>query len=206
MPSSVTNIVLVTLALIALHGPAQAASPEPCGYGSTKSGQIFRVNGSDVFLRSSPNTKGEKLINHKASRALNSTEYLKIDNSVTVLEECSQGEWSRVRVKEPDWLQDSHIGWVQRSSLRGQKKDRNGIVEFIEADFIWEDRTAPYKKTIIAGVNKIHRENPRCKTIDPASADISPSKSTPSHPVFFVTCGSGLSVFNAFFSESDVEK
>lgn len=206
MPSSVTNTVFVALAIVALHTEAQAASPEPCGSTSTKSGQTLRVNGSDVVLRSAPNAKSEKLINQKATQILKTTQYLTIDNTVTVVEECTQGEWSRVGVKEPNWLQNSHIGWVQSSSLRGQKKDSGGIVEFTEADFVWDEKTSPHKKTIVAGVNKVHRENSRCKTIDPGSAYISSSKGSPSDPVFYVTCGTGASIFNAFFSKSEVEK
>lgn len=206
MPSYITNTLLVTLTIATLHGGAQAASPEPCGSSSTKSGKILRVNGSDIVLRSAPNAKSEKLINQKATEILKTTQYLTIDNTVTVVEECIQSKWSRVRVKEPDWLQSSHIGWVQSSSLRNQKKDSGGIVEFTEADFIWDKKTSPHKKTIVAGVNKVHRENSRCKTIDPATAYISSSKGTPSDPVFYVTCGTGTGVFNAFFSKSEVEK
>lgn len=206
MPSSVINPILVFLAFVVLYGEAQAASAEPCGSGSTKSGQILRVNGSDVVLRSAPNAKSEKLINQKATQILKTTQYLTIDNTVTVVEECTKGEWSRVRVKEPDWLQNSHIGWAQSSSLRGQKKDSDGIVEFTSADFVWDKKTSLHKKTIIAGVNKVHRENSRCKTIDPGSAYISSSKGSPSDPVFYVTCGTGAGVFNAFFSKSEIEK
>lgn len=206
MTSSVTNTFLVAFAIVALHGEAQAASAEPCGSGSTKSGQTLRVIGSDVVLRSAPNSESEKLINQKATQIFKTTQYLTIDNSVTVVEKCTQGEWSRVRVKDPDWLKNSHIGWVQSSSLRGQKKGSGGIVEFTEADFAWDKNTSPHKKTIIAGVNKIHRENSRCKTIDTGSLDISTSKGSHSDPVFYVTCGTGAGAFNAFFSKSEVEK
>ena len=79
-------------------------------------------------------------------------------------------------------------------------------VAFTEADFYWDKKTRAYKKTIIAGVNKIHRENARCKTIDPGSAYISSNKGTRSDPVFYVTCGTGAGTFNAFFSKSEIEK
>lgn len=206
MPLFVTNTLLVALAIVALHAEAQAASPEPCGSASTKSGQTLRVNSSDVALRSAPNAKSEKLINQKATQILKTTQYLTIDKTVTVVQECTQGEWSRVGVIEPDWLKNSHIGWVQSSSLRGQKKDSGGIVEFTEADFVWDKKISPHKKTIVAGVNKVHRENSGCKTIDPGSAYISSGKGSASDPVFYVTCGTGASVFNAFFSKSEVEK
>lgn len=207
MSSPITNTFAVALTIVLLHGSeAQAASAEPCSTASTKSGQTLRVNGSNVVLRSAPNAKSEKLINQKATQIMKSTQYLTIDNTVTVVEECNQGDWSKVRVTEPDWLRDSHIGWVPSSSLRGQKKDSGGVVQFTEADFVWDKETSPHKKTIVAGVNKVHRENSRCKTIDPGSAYISSSKGSASDPVFFVTCGTGANTFNAFFSKSEIEK
>ena len=80
------------------------------------------------------------------------------------------------------------------------------FAEFTEKDFYWDKKTTPYKDVIVAGVNKIHRENSNCKTIDPSSAYISSSKGTKTNPVFFVTCGKGADTFNFFFSKSDVEK
>lgn len=199
-------ISICAFALIAVFsGYVNAASTEPCGAGTVKSGKTFKVNGDENVLRESPNDSGHKLINEKATSILKKTMYLTIDNSTTVLEECTKGEWSKVRVLEPDWLRATHIGWVKASVLRKPKVDGAGREEFTEADFSWDEKTSPYKKVIIAGVNKVHRENSRCKKIDPASAYISSSKGTPSDPVFFVTCGSGSDVFNAFFSKSEVE-
>jgi hypothetical protein len=198
--------ISLVFALVSSTAPAVAASAQPCGPESAKSGQTLKVNGSDVMLHAGPSAKSEKLINQKATQILKKTQYLTIDNTVTVVEECNQTGWSRVRVTEPDWLCASHIGWVPNSALRGQKKDSSGQVVFTEADFIWDKKTTPYKKIIVAGVNKVHKENSRCETIDPASAYISSSKGTPSDPVFFVTCGTGANTFNAFFSKSEVEK
>lgn len=84
--------------------------------------------------------------------------------------------------------------------------DSLGIEVFSEADFMFDNKTLPYKKIIISGVNKIHRENSKCKNIDTSSAYISGSKGTKLNPVFYVTCGKGFKAFNVFFSKSDVEK
>nr|WP_181374663.1 hypothetical protein [Pectobacterium carotovorum]AKG47494.1 hypothetical protein pA_00054 [Pectobacterium carotovorum] len=77
--------------------------------------------------------------------------------------------------------------------------------EFTESDFYWDSKISPYKEIIIKGVNKVHRENSKCKDIDPSSAYISGSKGTKANPVFYVTCGKDFDVFNVFFSKSDVE-
>lgn len=60
--------------------------------------------------------------------------------------------------------------------------------EYIDKDFYWDKNTTPWKAVIIKGVNKIHRENPRCTNLDPGSVDVSLSKGTKSNPVFYVTC------------------
>lgn len=204
--SARVTLLLLAAGLNGIGGIALAADIQPCGAGSKVTGQVLRVNGTDVVLRAGPSTTTEKLVNEKASAILHSTEYLTIDKSVTVREECTQGGWSRVRVTDPDWLRDSHFGWVASTALRGQSKGASGKSEFTEADFNWDATTSKYKEIIVAGVNKVHRENARCKSIDPSSAYLSSSKGTPADPVFFVTCGSGMGVFNVFFSESDVEK
>jgi hypothetical protein len=76
---------------------------------------------------------------------------------------------------------------------------------FTEEDFYWDKKIAPYKRIIIAGVNKIHRGNSRCKDIDPMSAYLS-TQGTKTDPVFFVTCGEGANVSNVYFSTSEVEQ
>lgn len=85
-------------------------------------------------------------------------------------------------------------------------KSDNGFKEFTDEDFYWDKLTTPHKKIIIAGVNKVHRENSRCKTIDLSSAYVSRTKDSPSNPVFFVTCSTGSGVFNAEFTKADVEQ
>lgn len=78
--------------------------------------------------------------------------------------------------------------------------------KFTEQDFYWDKVTTPWKQTIIKGVNKVQQENPRCAKLDPSSAYVSKDKGTKKNPVFYVTCEpEGESVFNYFFSKSDVD-
>ncbi len=76
---------------------------------------------------------------------------------------------------------------------------------FTEDDFYWHDNLIPYKKIIIKGVNKIHKEDARCKEIEPATTYISRDRSSSENPVFFVTCGYFPDAVNVFFSKKDVE-
>lgn len=182
----------------------QAASNTDCGPNAVATGNTYGVTGSSINIRTGPGSQYDRIVNEKATRILKETMYIHIDSTVTIREVCRQGEWSRIQVVEPEYLRDSHRGWVASRFLRNLETDTTGRRVFTENDFIWDDRIRPYKDIIVAGVNKIHRENERCGQIDPSSAYVS-SKSTPSDPVFFVTCGSGANVFNVFFSKKDVE-
>lgn len=177
-----------------------------CSSTSTKSGQLRRVKGSENFLRAAPKRDSAKLINERATAAFKETHYLTIDSSVVVNEECSESGWSRVRVVQPESLSGTHIGWIKSDVLRTSPRNADGKEVFSETDFTWDKGTSPYKKVIVAGVNRIHQQNQRCRSVDTASIAKSTSKGSAADPVFYVTCRDGSDSFNAFFSKSEVEK
>jgi hypothetical protein len=176
-----------TFSFIALIGfsaaSLAAAEVEPCGKESIRTGQTRLGTGSDIYIRTGPRENADKIINEKATRILKRTEYISIDHSVKVYEECTQAGWSKISVIEPDWLRESHKGWVPSKALRAQKIDSSGVRVFTEEDFHWDKKIALYKNIIIAGVNKIHRENSRCKEIDPMSAYLSTQGTNPTTSV-----------------------
>lgn len=178
--------------------------PSECTDGEA-TGVEYGISGSNINVRKGPGTNYEKITNQKATSILGNTTYIQVDNTVTVLEICRKGDWSFIQVIRPDWLKDSHKGWIASRFLRKQMRDAAGVQTFTEEDFIWDKITSPYKGIIVAGVNKIHRENSRCKEIDPSSAYLSGSKSSPGKPVFYVTCGSGAAAFNVWFSKDDLD-
>lgn len=165
----------------------------------------YAISGSGINVRKGPGSKFEKIINKKATKALKRTHYIQVDHTTTIHEHCRKDGWSYIQVIEPREFQQSHRGWIASRFLRAIEKDSAGFRTFKEEDFLWDKNTFPYKSIIIAGVNKIHRENRHCKIIDPSSAYLSASKSTPGKPVFFVTCGDGAKVFNVWFSEDDLK-
>ncbi len=197
-------IVTCGISLLLL-APAYSEKMKGCD-GFNKTEKTYKIKGPEVVVRKAPSKKSAKVINKKASEILKTTHYISLDNSVTVMEECTNGKWSKVRVTDPERLSSSHQGWIKSKFLRGKKTDLKGTEVFTKADFYFDKKTRKYKKIIIAGVNKIHRENSRCKDIDTSSAYISGSKGTKSNPVFFVACGKGAKSFNVFFSKSDIEK
>lgn len=197
---------IVAILACTVCGSALGAAVETCDGMSVTSGKSFRVDGSDQMLHAGPNATSAKLINQKATSILGSTQYLAIDHTVQVIEDCTKGGWSRVRVTEPEWLRTSHVGWVPSKILRGEQIDVSGRRVFTEADFVWDKAITPYKNLIVTGVNQVYNSDARCAALDPGSAYISKSKGTPINPVFFVTCGTGANAVNVFFSKSDVEQ
>lgn len=167
-------------------------------------GKEYRVRGTGIAVYKAPSAKAEKVVNQKATSVLGSTQYVTIDSSTRVNEECRFEGWSKVRVVDPEWLRASHYGWVESKNLLGaQDFAKTG---FTETDFFWDKYTTPHKANVIKGVNKIAKEDPRCREkIDPGTASMSTSKSKPGKPVFFVTCGEGSKVVNVFFSEDDLK-
>jgi len=77
-----------------------------------KTPETFRIRGSEIFIRKGPGLEYEKIINKKASEVTHETEYVTLDNSTTVYIDSTYGEWSKIRVATPDWLRDSHRGWI----------------------------------------------------------------------------------------------
>ena len=186
-------------------GTRTATLPPACGPRTATTGSTYAISGTSINVRKGPGTQHDRIVNEQASGILKKTVYVQLDNSVTVHEACRDGDWSYVWVVEPDWLSDSHRGWIASRFLRPIERDTGGKRIFTEEDFIWDKKTRSYKDLIVRGVNKIHRYNERCGEIDPASAYIS-SKSTSANPIFFVTCGSGAQAFNVFFSKKDLDK
>lgn len=181
--------------------PIAQTPPPPkfeCESGTAADGAVVNVIGSDGHdLRRTPD--GEKIVNEKATKILGSTQYQSIDNSTTVQIQCTDGDWARVQIQTPDWLKE-HVGWVEHSALSAPLKPGE-VREFTEADFSWDEDTSKAKPAIIKAVNRIHREDPRCKdSIYPSSVAKSDTESkAQKKSVYFVNCGDGAQSVNVYF-------
>lgn len=177
-----------------------------CTDTDVKTDAEYIPKGSEIPVYIKPSDKSEKVINETLSKAINEISYIEFSNEYVVRELCHtpNHSWSLVKAVSPSYLSDSHVGWIKSSFLKEAKFDEKGFRIIEEEDVNWNDITKPYKKLITAELNKIHRENANCKKIDPAVLDVSSTKGTKSNPVFYVTCGEGLSSFNVFFSLDDM--
>ena len=69
-------------------------------------------------------------------------------------------------------------------------------------DLVWDQSTRPYQQLVMKGVNKLHRENTRCRAIDLATVTLSTKKGTNTNPVFSVVCGKRAKAFPGFLFQS----
>ncbi len=177
---------------------AKASLPASCEGGGIATGDELAVK-DEVVLRSGPSKSAAKVINEKLSRAIGGEQPVTLDQTEKLKELCRQAEWSKIQVVEPDWL-TWQTGWVPVSSLRTIARDTSGKRQYVEADFYWDDDTKPYKAQLVAGVNRVIRENSRCQSVDTGTLSLSGNRGTKANPVFFITCDYNGTPFNVWFS------
>ena len=86
----------------------------------------YGITGEGVYVRNGAGDSFDKIINEKATSALNSTQFITIDYSTVVYEECTKNGWSWIRVVDPSFLEESHKGWVESKFLiKFQEVDRH---------------------------------------------------------------------------------
>lgn len=160
----------------------------------------------DTPVRTGPGAKLPRVVNEKATAIFKRTEYVDV-GGYELTELCRLEKWSRVTMNNPSL--PGHVGWVQATKLRVVQY-KNGKRILHEDEFFWGKSTRAHKATIIAGANLIFQTHPRCKEIEPATAELSATRSKPRKPVFFVTCYSDsgqsvVSAFNVWFTPQDVK-
>ena len=163
------------------------------------------IGSSEHTLRTAPN--GNKVVNEKGTRVLGRTQYQSIiaDNSTRVQVQCVDGDWARVQITSPEWLKE-HKGWVERSALWTPLKPGE-IRQFTEADIVWDKDTTKAKAVIIKAVNRLHREDPRCKDrIDLYAVEKADTESKArKKPVYSVPCGEENNQANVYFDAQQVD-
>ena len=104
--------------------------------------EIFGIDGSDIPIRTNPSKKSEKLVNQKATTYSGKTEYCIIDRSVKVKSLEESGTWTKIKVITPEWLSDSHIGWIETKYLLkedGEEKQDNFSIKNNDYEIIKTD-------------------------------------------------------------------
>lgn len=177
--------------------------PTECKDGALITGSQYNVIGTGINVRKGPGTNFDKIVNQKATDILKSTQYISIDDTTVVFEECINGEWSWVRVVQPDWLQDSHRGWVLSKFLdKGQDIGADPYIRKISSTALLPYDTKNYPKTVekygtrLGEIEQFRRKAAEM-AVDSGKCDfaeiveISDSKSSIEHLHFWVDCRNG---------------
>lgn len=98
--------------------------------------KIYGIEGEDIFIRVGPGENYEKLVNEKATEMQNETVYAEVDYSCTVIITESMGDWSKIRVVDPDWLSRSHVGWIPtKYILKGESEENKPLEKLAKSDY-----------------------------------------------------------------------
>lgn len=208
--ASAAGVFIATCVISLFYSPIEQGeqsaqfTASSCGDGGLMMRDVVAISG-EYELRSQPDPNANRIKNAKATNALGTTRYYRVDSSTTVERLCVQSNWTEVQIVTPDWL--THVrGWVPNEALRDIERTATGRRIFTEDDIYWDDDTVQYKNEILNFVNQTYSDNTRCKTIDAYSIAKSISKSKPDNPVFYVTCNSGASAFNVWFMPYEAER
>jgi hypothetical protein len=83
---------------------------------------IFGIEGENIPVRVGPGKKFDKKINEKATKSLGTAQYCEVDYSVKVKVLEVKGDWSKIEIIEPDWLKDTHTGWIPSKDIKTGKE------------------------------------------------------------------------------------
>lgn len=99
-----------------------------------KSPEIYGIKGENIVIRNGPGENYEKLINEKASEALGKTDYITVDYSVKIIIQETNGDWSKIKVVDPDWLSNTHIGWIPTKCILIANAEDKGELKNLESE------------------------------------------------------------------------
>ena len=80
-----------------------------------KDKSTYKISKDEVYVYDSPD--GKKKINQKATSLLGETHYIQVDTDCSVEIVEKNGDWVKIHTIYPDWLQDSHNGWILAKNL-----------------------------------------------------------------------------------------
>ncbi|GAA6153888.1 hypothetical protein NBRC116587_33100 [Pseudoteredinibacter isoporae] len=188
---------------IAASNSNQDKPPKDCENGAQLTGKRYTPIGTGISMRGGPGIKFKKLINKKATKVLKKTKYLSVDDTTLVYEECTQGNWSWVRVISPKFLSKSHRGWIESKHLNNSPASKSDkYTGKIASSAIIPTSADQYPKTVrlypsrVKEIDKF-RKLAAMKAVDSGKCDIailselSLTKSTRQRLSFFVDCTNG---------------
>ena len=133
MKYSIAFSIIATVSLLYACGgfskqqPQTESAIEEAVVTETNVKTVFNVlEDSKLYVNPS---EGEIVLNQKATNAIGETIYCSIDPSCTVNILERQGSWIKIQVVTPDWLTNSHIGWVKSHVIEMEEAQPLNLVE-----------------------------------------------------------------------------
>lgn len=175
-------------------------TPPACDATTIITGKKYNVLGSGINIRNGAGANFDKIINQKATSIMKTTHYISIDDTTTIFEECTKNNWSWVRVIDPDWLKNSHRGWVASKFIdKGQDIGGDKYARKISSSALSPYTIQGYPKTIKKYGSRIgeietFRRKAAEMAVDSGKCDyvlmseLSDSKSSLNHLNFWVDC------------------
>ena len=99
-------------------------------------GVVYDIDGHEIEIRLGPGEEYDKLINKKATEIFEKTQYANVDHSVKIKITEQKGNWSKIRVVEPDWLINTHIGWIPSKYIIEENRDAEILLEALSENFL----------------------------------------------------------------------
>lgn len=93
-----------------------------------KSNSIFGIEGEEIVIRKGPGNEFDKLVNQKATEILHKTQYASVDYTCKVEAIEEKNGWTKIIVVEPNWLSESHQGWIETKYILKNKNQDSEIL------------------------------------------------------------------------------
>ena len=115
----ITLVSLVCLFLFGCDGKSSSI-PIECDSNSTITGKSYPVLWKSILYNKS-NGVMTPIVNEKYKGMTGKIDYLSVDSSTKLVEECVDSDFSYIRVTAPDYFVDTHKGWIKQADLdKGQ--------------------------------------------------------------------------------------
>ncbi|OWJ78726.1 hypothetical protein [Haematobacter genomosp. 1] len=153
----------------------------------------------DLLL--APSADADPVLNERASGLLDKQISRRVIESQPVSVLCEKDGWALVRTMNES-ADTSSVGWVPNGALAFPQPNTTTVRSIVMKEVPWTAQTKKYRDKILLILNSIARDNPYCRSLDPATLEVS-ERGTREDPVFFVTCEGGDIPFNIWFRPSD---
>lgn len=114
------KLTLLGLVVLALAGCGEEKKISTECYGSTITGREYPVLWQSTLYEKKNGTMSP-IINEKYKKISGEIDYLSVDSSTTIFEECVNNGFSYIRLISPEYLIETHKGWINEHDLdKGQ--------------------------------------------------------------------------------------